>query len=256
MVLRRARGYAPMPVRLAAPVAPVFAGGAYLKNCVALATGRDVFLCQHIGDLGTPEAIATFGKAAEDLPRLYAARPGRGACDAHPDYPSTSLVRAAFKAVTPVQHHYAHVLACMAENGLAAPLLGVCWDGTGYGDDGTAWGGEFLTITDTAFRRVGHLRPFPLPGGDAAAREPRRCALGLAYAVEGDAVFSRPGEPVLAPFSPSGAPGAPAGAGAPDQFTPDLERGPPLRRRRLAPRHPPASHLRGAGRDGARVRGR
>ena len=205
LVLRRARGYAPLPVRLRAPVPPIFAGGAHLKSCVALAAGRNVFLSQHIGDLSTPQACAAFRRAGEDLPRLYAAKPGRAACDAHPDYFSTRQVRAAYlypQVLCAVQHHYAHVLACMAEGALSAPVLGVCWDGMGYGDDGTIWGGEFLCVDETSFVRTAHFRPFPLPGGDAAAREPRRCALGALYATVGDALFDRPADPALAQFAP------------------------------------------------------
>jgi hydrogenase maturation protein HypF len=201
MVLRRARGYAPMPVRILNPVAPMLAGGAFLKNCVALAFGKDVFLSQHIGDLGTPEAVATFRAASADLARLYSVIPKQAACDLHPDYPSTVLLRESFTEVTPVQHHHAHVLATMAEHGLEGPLLGVCWDGTGLGTDGTSWGGEFLEVERGRYRRIGHFRTFPLPGGDAAAREPRRSALGAAYAADGDGLFENAGDTVLSAFS-------------------------------------------------------
>ncbi len=149
-----------------------------LKNTVALAVGRDVFLSQHIGDLETPQALAAFERAAMDLPRLYGSTPCAIACDLHPHYASTRYARTHHAAAIGVQHHYAHVLACMAEHDLRPPVLGVCWDGTGYGPDGTIWGGEFLVVGECGFERVARFRPFPLLGGDAAAREPGRSARG------------------------------------------------------------------------------
>ncbi|HZZ20203.1 MAG TPA: carbamoyltransferase HypF [Opitutaceae bacterium] len=201
MVLRRARGYAPLPIRLAEPVAATFAGGAYLKNCVAFGSGNEVFLSQHIGDLGNPHAIEAFKKASSDLPRLYGAVVAIGACDSHPDFPSTCLVSSNHARVVKVQHHYAHVLSCLAEHGLATPVLGVCWDGSGLGDDGTLWGGEFLRVDNESYERIAHLRTFPLPGGDAAAREPRRCALGAQYEALGAALFTDPAHRALDPFT-------------------------------------------------------
>jgi hydrogenase maturation protein HypF len=193
-ILRRARGYAPLPVRLAdrrpAPAPdsapPVLAVGAHLKNTIALAVGPQVFVSQHIGDLETVQSYEAFLRVISDFERLYETVPATIACDAHPDYLSTQFAAslAARKPglrVVSVQHHIAHVLACAAENELAPPVLGVSWDGTGHGLDGTVWGGEFFLLTDTACRRVGHLRQFRLPGGDQAVREPRRAALGMLY---------------------------------------------------------------------------
>lgn len=191
MMLRRARGYAPLPVRVAASLPPVLAVGAHLKNTVALARGREVVLSQHIGDLETPAALGAFERVIRDLSRLYGMKPAHVAADAHPDYLSTQHARRSGRPMVCVQHHYAHVLACMAENDVAAPLLGVAWDGTGLGLDGTVWGGEFLHVTPSAVQRVGHFRPFRLPGGDVAVKEPRRSALGLLFELWGEAAFQR-----------------------------------------------------------------
>ena len=167
-VLRRARGYAPLPVLLARSVPSILATGPQLKNTVALSVGRQVFISQHIGDLHTPQAIAAFERVIGDFRRLYEAEPLVIAHDLHPDYASTQWARAQRGRLIPVQHHHAHLAACLAENGVMEPALGVIWDGTGYGTDGTIWGGEFLLGDAQAFARVAHLRPFRLPGGEAA----------------------------------------------------------------------------------------
>jgi hydrogenase maturation protein HypF len=190
-VLRRARGYAPLPVAVRDDLAPVLAVGGHLKNTVAVGRGGQVFLSQHIGDLETAGALKAFRRVLADLPALFGVVPEVYAADAHPDYLSTQEAQASGRPVLCVQHHYAHVLACMAENDAAAPLLGVSWDGTGFGLDGTIWGGEFLLVAEDGFERVAHLRTFPLPGGDKAVQEPRRSALGLLFALLGEAVFTR-----------------------------------------------------------------
>ena len=185
MVLRRARGYAPLPVRVNASLPCVLAVGAHLKNNVALSVGRDIFISQHVGDLETTTALSAFRKTAADLPRLYNVQPGTVACDLHPDYLSTKYALELQKPVHRVQHHWAHVLACMAENELEAPILGVSWDGTGYGTDGTIWGGEFLLIDENSFQRVACFRQFRLPGGEASVKEPRRTALAVLHEIWG-----------------------------------------------------------------------
>jgi hydrogenase maturation protein HypF len=200
-VLRRARGYAPLPITLERPMPPLLAVGGHLKNTVALSLGNDVFLSQHVGDLDTPESIDVFEQATRDLPRLYEIEPVAIACDLHPDYHSTRFAERQQTPIVRVQHHVAHVLACMAEHGLDAPILGVAWDGTGFGQDGTIWGSEFFDVTIGGIRRVAHLRPFPLPGGDLAVREPRRAALGLLYAWLGDALFERDDISLLSAFT-------------------------------------------------------
>jgi hydrogenase maturation protein HypF len=186
MVLRRARGYAPLPVRMNVSQPCILAVGAHLKNSVALSVGRDVFISQHIGDLETTTALSVFRRTVADLPRLYDAQPEWVACDLHPDYLSTKYALELRSPVQQVQHHWAHVLSCMAENELEAPVLGVSWDGTGYGTDNTIWGGEFLVTDEDSFQRVACLRRFRLPGGEAAVKEPRRTALAVLYEIWGN----------------------------------------------------------------------
>jgi len=193
MILRRARGYAPLPVQISNfkfQISNVLAVGAHLKNSVALAVGENIFISQHIGDLETEPANVAFRRVAADLPKLYDAPPAIIAADLHPDYLSTKIANE-FKANQHigVQHHIAHVLSCIAENAVPLPALGVAWDGTGYGPDGTIWGGEFFLVTEKNVERVAHLRPFPLPGGDRAMKEPRRVALGLLYELYGESAF-------------------------------------------------------------------
>lgn len=214
LVLRRARGYAPLPIMLTSPAAPTQPGaasagvekvvlgvGAHLKSAVCLAIGEQAFVSQHIGDLETEPAYNSFLRVIKDLEQLYQAKPESIAADLHPDYLSTRhaqeisprLDAAGNPGAKPylVQHHEAHVLACMAENELASPALGVAWDGTGYGADGTVWGGEFFWVAEAAIKRVAQFRPFRLPGGDQAVKEPRRSALGLLYAMLGETAFEQ-----------------------------------------------------------------
>jgi len=179
IVMRRARGYAPLPVRVGHPLRKVLALGAHLKNTVAIAVGRQVFLSQHIGDLETVAAFQAFLRAIEDLRALYEFEPELVACDLHPDYVSSRHAGTLDLPVVRVQHHMAHVAACAAENDISGPYLGVAWDGTGYGVDGVIWGSEFFAVDAQDFRRVAHLRPFQLPGGESAIRDCRKTALSL-----------------------------------------------------------------------------
>ena len=192
LVLRRARGYAPLPVHLSQPVPAVVAVGAHLKSAVSIAVGQEAFVSQHLGDLETSQALMAFRQVTADLQQLYGLQPETVACDQHPDYLSTQYARDSGLHVVAVQHHYAHVLSCMAENQLEGPVLGVSWDGTGYGTDSTIWGGEFLCVKGDSFERAAHLRKFRLPGGEQAIKEPRRAALGVLYEVFGDELFSMP----------------------------------------------------------------
>jgi len=242
LVLRRARGYAPLPVEvrnaecgvrnkmanegeanseLRIPNSEIIlAVGAHLKNAVALSVGNQVFISQHIGDLETEQAHSAFRRVIADFEKLYEARPQIIAADLHPDYLSTKFAKELVAQIsrpvgkTPtgglchigVQHHIAHVLSCMVENEIAPPVLGVSWDGTGYGLDGTVWGGEFFLVTNESIERIAHLRPFRLPGGDKAVKEPRRTALGLLYEMSGDAIFSE--QKVRREGAPNGTRGA------------------------------------------------
>jgi hydrogenase maturation protein HypF len=186
VMLRRARGYAPSPVQLEGVTEAIIATGALQKNTTAVAHYGSVFLSQHLGDMDSAAAFDAFERTLADFLNLYDLHPSAVACDIHPDYRTTRYAEQAKLPVIHVQHHYAHVLSCMAEHPLDAPVLGVAWDGTGYGSDGTIWGGEFLRVDASAFTRVAWLRPFRLPGGDLAAREPRRSALGVLYELYGE----------------------------------------------------------------------
>jgi hydrogenase maturation protein HypF len=179
LVLRRARGYAPLPVLVKRPLPRVVALGGHLKSSVAITIDRQVVVSQHIGDLDTLEARAAFERAVHDLLVLYEFRPDLVACDLHPDYYSTVFAATLPWPVARIQHHQAHVAACAAENDIEGDYLGVSWDGTGYGLDGSIWGGEFFLVRNGHCERIAHLRPFPLYGGDAAARDCRRPALAL-----------------------------------------------------------------------------
>jgi hydrogenase maturation protein HypF len=200
LVLRRARGYAPLPVAIASAGPSILGVGAHLKNAVAFSVGTNVFVSQHIGDLETAEAYRAFERVIGAFERMYEATPAVVACDLHPDYLSTGYARRRGLPTRSVQHHLAHVLSCMAENEIASPVLGVSWDGTGFGPDGTIWGGEFLTVIGSTVQRLASIRPFPLPGGDRAVREPRRVALALLHEAFGESAWSMTDLPAVAAF--------------------------------------------------------
>jgi hydrogenase maturation protein HypF len=187
LVMRRARGYAPLPVQLPeAVIAPIIAVGAHLKNTIAVALGTNAFVSQHIGDLETRQSLEAFRKVVADFQSMYEVKPALVACDMHPDYFSTKEGRAMGRDVFEVQHHYAHVMSCMADNQLDGEVLGVSWDGTGFGTDGTVWGGEFLVSHGATFERFASFRQFRLPGSEKAIKEPRRSAAGVLYELLGD----------------------------------------------------------------------
>jgi hydrogenase maturation protein HypF len=201
LVLRRSRGYAPLPIRIKQEFPTILAVGSHLKNTVAVSKADQLFLSQHIGDLKTKQSFEAFQEVINSFLDLYELDIQAISCDAHPAYSSTSFAKEFGKPCVPVQHHYAHVLSCMAENELRAPVLGIAWDGTGYGLDKTIWGGEFLHINDRDFERVAHFRKFCLPGGESAIKEPRRTALGVLYELFKDSLFDMKGIKAIEAFS-------------------------------------------------------
>ncbi len=181
ILLRRARGYAPLPLEL--PVAtpyPLVAVGPHLKNTFTLAHGATAFVSQHIGDLESLETLTHFNGLLGQMRSLFRIEPRVAVRDLHPGYLSTRIAdELGLEQVIAVQHHHAHIAAVMAEHGVTGPVIGIAYDGTGYGADGHIWGGEILECDLGEFRRVAHLRYAPMPGGDAAARAPWRAALGF-----------------------------------------------------------------------------
>lgn len=208
--IRRARGYVPEPVELPGDGPVTLALGAHLKSTVTLTRGREAFVSQHVGDLDTAETMRFYRETIAHLIDIVGVKPELIACDLHPDYRSSQVAEAFGLPVVRVQHHAAHVAAVAAEAGIDGPVLGLALDGHGLGDDGGAWGGEMLRLENGRHRRIGHLAPLPLPGGDRAAREPWRMGVGaLASISRSDlipALFpDRPLAPAIAERITSGA---------------------------------------------------
>ncbi|MBI5598693.1 MAG: carbamoyltransferase HypF [Deltaproteobacteria bacterium] len=201
MVLRRARGYTPGVVDCGAEMGSVFASGAELKNTFALTKGRYSILSQHMGDVTNLESLDFCRETIKNLRNTFRVRPRIVAYDMHPDYLSTALAMECkenedipdLNAVA-VQHHHAHIVSAMAEHGLDNDVIGVSFDGTGYGADGRVWGGEFIIASRAGFSRIAHLKYVPMPGADAAVRQPWRMATSYLYSALGE------GFPHLAPF--------------------------------------------------------
>lgn len=184
-IIRRSRGYVPEPIRLPFSVEGMLATGAELSHCFAVGKGHDAILSQHIGDLKDPSTYAFFNETVSRFCKLFRVEPASIACDTHPDYLSTRYAHQWPLPVIPVQHHHAHIAACMVEHGLNEPVAGVCWDGTGLGTDGHIWGGEFMHADLGSFRRHTHFTYLPLPGGDKAAVETWRMGISLLYQTMG-----------------------------------------------------------------------
>jgi hydrogenase maturation protein HypF len=183
--IRRSRGYAPLPLALPFESDPLLAVGADLKNTFCLARGGVAWMGQHIGDMGGADTLDAFERSTKQFSSFYQVAPRQVAADAHPGYHTRQWAEDRGPApVTLVQHHHAHVAAVMAEHrlGVDQPVIGIAFDGTGYGTDGAIWGGEVLRARYSAFRRSRHLRYLPLPGGDAAVRKPYRMALAHLWA--------------------------------------------------------------------------
>lgn len=190
VLVRRSRGYAPLPLELPVTAGmPVLACGGHLKNTFCLIAGKQAYLSQHIGDLDSLDTLEHFEQSLERFKMLFAIQPEIIAHDLHPDYLSTALAKEISEsgrlARIAVQHHHAHIVSCMAEHGLLGPVIGVAFDGLGYGQDGFAWGGEFLVCDWTGFVRRAHFAPVPMPGGTEAIRKPWRMALGYMFAENG-----------------------------------------------------------------------
>jgi hydrogenase maturation protein HypF len=193
-VLRRSRGYVPQPLDLGRGVPELLAVGGELKNAFCLTKGRHAILSQHIGDLENYETLLFFEETLANLKKLFRVTPRAVAYDLHPGYLSTRYALSlAGLTQFGVQHHHAHIASCMAENHLEGEVIGVAFDGTGYGPDGAIWGGEFLVAGYAAFERRGHLRYVPLAGGDAAIREPWRAALAYCQDTVGTRFDTPPG---------------------------------------------------------------
>lgn len=180
--LRRARGFVPAPIRVRINTdKPILATGGELKSTVCLMSDGEAVVSEHLGDLTNPAAYRNFVAAIDCFQKLLDLKPAVVACDMHPEYAATRYARQLGLPLTEVQHHHAHVVACMAENGVTGEVIGLACDGTGYGTDGTIWGCEVFLADEADFRRVGHLKAFPSPGGDAAAIETWRPAAGVLH---------------------------------------------------------------------------
>ena len=184
--VRRSRGFVPVPVFLKEGQAPVLACGAELKNTVCLTREDRAFLSQHIGDLENTAALDFFELTVAHMKRILDIRPEIVACDLHPDYLSSRYAHALDLEPVAVQHHHAHIVSCLAENRAHGPVLGLAFDGTGLGSDGTIWGGEMMVADAARFQRAAHLETVAMPGSAAAIREPWRMAASVLCHIYGD----------------------------------------------------------------------
>jgi len=187
--IRRSRGYSPFPVKLPFDVPQILAAGSELKNTFCITNKNYAFLSHHIGDMENYETLQSFEQGVEHFEKLFRVKPEAIAHDLHPNYLATRYAQERAEReglpTVAVQHHHAHIAACMAEHGLdgSRPVIGLSFDGTGYGDDGAIWGGEILIADYKSYQRAFHLEYFPLPGGDAAIKKPARTALALLWSL-------------------------------------------------------------------------
>ena len=200
-IIRRSRGYAPTPIRLDLEVDGIMAAGAELSNCFCIGKGNRAIMSQHIGDLKNAETMEFYEETYERFCGLFRFRPERVACDMHPDYLSTQFASRLGAGMVQVQHHHAHIASVMAENRISRKVIGVSFDGTGYGDDGNIWGGEFMVCSLEGYERMYHIRYVPMPGGDKAALEPWRMGLAYLYDTFGEEFF-RFNLPIFRGFEP------------------------------------------------------
>ena len=190
-ILRRARSYAPDPIHLPFHAQEVLACGAELKNTFCVTKDEYAFISQHIGDLDNLETLDHFAKVLDHYKKLFRLNPQIIICDQHPDYLSSRYAQELKTTnndlnVIPVQHHHAHIVSCITDNKVAPPILGVAFDGTGYGEDGYMWGGEFLVVDYGKFQRLGHLEYIPMPGGENAIKKPFRMAISYLMNLMGE----------------------------------------------------------------------
>ncbi|MDD5507276.1 MAG: carbamoyltransferase HypF [Bacteroidales bacterium] len=186
-LIRRSRGYVPAPVRMNMFVDGILAAGAELVNCFCIGKGKQAFLSQHIGDLKNLETYEFYQESVDHFSRMFRFTPALVAADLHPDYLSTRFAHELKVPVTGVQHHHAHIASCMAEHGLDDQVIGIAFDGVGYGEDGHIWGGEFLICSLESYQRYTHFDYVPMPGGDRATEEPWRMAVSYLYRTFGRA---------------------------------------------------------------------
>ena len=186
-IIRRSRGFAPIPVTLTKSYPPILALGPQMKTTLCILKGNLAFLSPHIGDMETPEARDFYQESLTLMQKIAECKPEIVACDLHPAYYTTIFAEGLpASRVIRVQHHHAHIVSSMAENGIEGEVIGIAMDGTGYGTDGTVWGGEFLVASESTFTRVGHIATYILPGGEKAIREPWRIAVSLLRQAYGD----------------------------------------------------------------------
>lgn len=185
-MIRRSRGYAPLPVLRSGGTGQVLAIGGELKNTFCIGSGELLYPSPYVGDLEDLRTVQALEETIQRFETLLEVQPRLVACDLHPRYHSTGVAQGQGLPLLQVQHHYAHILSCMAEHDWHQPVLGVSFDGTGYGTDGTIWGGELLLADEECFRRLGHITPFQQIGGDRSAREGWRIAVSLLYQITGD----------------------------------------------------------------------
>ncbi|MDO8898082.1 MAG: carbamoyltransferase HypF, partial [Bacteroidales bacterium] len=188
-ILRRSRGYVPSPIKLNLETEGIFAVGAELVNTFAIGKGKQAILSQHIGDLKNAETLAFYEESFQRFSRLFRFEPSLIACDLHPDYLSTQFARSLGFETIEIQHHHAHIASCMAEHGLDEKVIGIALDGTGLGNDGTIWGGEFFVCDLFDFERAYYFDPVPLPGGDKVTHEPWRTAVSYLHKYFGKDIF-------------------------------------------------------------------
>ncbi len=194
-IIRRARGYAPYPIKLPFTAKPILACGAEVKNTFCLTKDKYAFLSQHIGDMENLETLTHFMNSIELYQKLFRIKPEIVAHDLHPEYLSTKYAQElaakhSHLKLVPIQHHHAHVVSCMIDNNLSSPVIGVAFDGTGLGADGHIWGGEFLVVDYSHFKRWGHLQYLPLPGGTVAIQRPYRTAISYIVTLLGEEVLN------------------------------------------------------------------